>query len=195
MDEDNDSASGITLTEDYIATNMDADIDTTTENNDTITENNDSITGIDNDATTSKQVANTNVDETTEESDSDSSDDGDSSEKVKLIREKQKKHRIKMMKMHTLNKKKVKTFRVDDLVSFSVEKIDRMALELPRIPAKIIKVSKAKKAIFYQLATQFGIINDQLRGDDLMPYFGSVEIKIDKQISIREAEKLLKAKV
>ncbi|XP_076037988.1 uncharacterized protein LOC143023355 [Oratosquilla oratoria] len=80
----------------------------------------------------------------------------------------------------------VQEFSVGDRVSIAVPKLDRTAMDLPRIPAVVSAIhgSMAKK---YSLSTAYGVINTKFTGGDLQAYSGDVEMSIEKHVSLREA--------
>ena len=86
-------------------------------------------------------------------------------------------------------KQRIADFKVTDIVSVLVPKIDRFGTELSRLPGKIISISGSTD-YFYEIATSFGILDVKLRGGDLMPFHGSLVVKQDKKISLREAHRL-----
>ena len=115
-----------------------------------------------------------------------------------LVRINHKRAAEKMIEMHDNKKLKITIeFNVNDKVTVKVNKLDRLACDMIRIPAIIIKKS-GNKDIFYQLATTDGILNTQFRACDLDNYFGDINIDSQllndwkqnkKTISIREASR------
>jgi hypothetical protein len=65
----------------------------------------------------------------------------------------------------------VSIFKVGDLVSLHVPRIDRGGTDLPRLPAKIIgiKVNKDNQSVNYKLLCDHGIIKHSFAGDNLSP--------------------------
>jgi hypothetical protein len=71
--------------------------------------------------------------------------------------------------------KKIVEFKIDDCVSVQIPRIDRGGTDLPRIPGIVVKVSTHKET-FYQVKTQYGILNDMLRASDLEMYYGVIDV-------------------
>lgn len=92
------------------------------------------------------------------------------------------------------NKKRNKNtvqFKINDLVTVLIPRIDRGGSDLPRLPGKIIKISGE----FHQILTKHGILNDQYLASNLEPYHGLLDLMEDKivvkKISLREAARLV----
>ena len=106
------------------------------------------------------------------------------------IRTRQKKYVEKMETQYNIrHKERIANFKVSEKVSVSVSKLDRFGTELSRLPGEIISIT-GDKDIFYEIGTSFGILDVKLRGGDLMPFYGSLNVRTDKKISIREAHRL-----
>lgn len=98
---------------------------------------------------------------------------------------------------HKRNKKSVE-FKVNDLVTVKIPRIDRGGTDFCRLPGKICKVSGDLDK-FYRVLTSFGILADCYRASDLETYCGVVGVDIIdyeskyKIISLTEAAKLQSA--
>ena len=68
-------------------------------------------------------------------------------------------------------------------------KYDCYGTETKRLPGEIMSLS-GEEVIFYEIGTAFGILDTKLRGGDLMPYYGLVQVEKNRKVSIREAHRL-----
>ncbi len=91
----------------------------------------------------------------------------------------------KMKDKHDAKRNKVtREFKVGDHVSVKKDKIDKGSSELARVPCVITDERNNK----FQLTTEFGILENLRRADDLEPYHGLIEFeanKITETISLR----------
>ena len=77
-----------------------------------------------------------------------------------------------MLKKHDHKRnKKTRDFKVGDHVSVKKDKIDQGGSELGRVPCIIVRESNEK----FELATEFGILENTRRANDLEPYNGLIE--------------------
>ena len=85
------------------------------------------------------------------------------------------------------NKRTVE-FKIGDLVSILIPRIDRGGSDMPRLPCQIVKINGE----FYQLLTKYGLLNDHYMVSDLEPYNGLVmfDKTMTNKLSLREASKL-----
>ena len=80
-----------------------------------------------------------------------------------------------MLKKHDHKRNKVaRDFKVGDHVSVKKDKIDKGSSELARVPCVIIKAAHNK----FELATEFGIIENMRRAEDLEPFNGLIEFDV-----------------
>ena len=89
------------------------------------------------------------------------------------------------------NNKKGKTcfeFKIGDKVSVKVDKLDRISLDLKRIPG-IVSSKSGDKDLFYSITTEFGVLDTKYRAYELDKYHGLLNVdisKITKKITLRE---------
>ena len=72
--------------------------------------------------------------------------------------------------------KATRDFKVGDHVSVKKDKIDKGSSELSRVPCVIIREAHNK----FELLTEFGILDNMRRADDLEPYNGLIEFDVDE---------------
>ena len=83
----------------------------------------------------------------------------------------------KMMNKHDHKRNKAtRDFKVGDHVSVKKDKIDKGSSELSRVPCVIIREAHNK----FELLTEFGILDNMRRADDLEPYNGLIELDVDE---------------
>jgi hypothetical protein len=109
-----------------------------------------------------------------------------------------------MVKKHDAKRnKKTRTFKVKDLVTVRIPRIDRGGTDFQRLPGMVIKVSDRQEQFYYVL-TQPGLLADCYRASDLEPYCGLVnlsdfdekkDVKEYKTISLREAASIQSASI
>ena len=92
---------------------------------------------------------------------------------------------------HKRNKKTIE-FKIMDVVTVKIPRIDRGGTDFNRLPGVICKMSDHQEK-FYQVLTPSGILADRYRASDLEPYCGIVNVSLEnyqkryKVISLREA--------
>ncbi len=75
-----------------------------------------------------------------------------------------------MSKKHDRKRnKKSRTYNVGDYVSVKSPRIDRHGTDLPRITSIVIRIINQYTRTFYELKTEYGILNDKYAADDLEP--------------------------
>ncbi len=75
-----------------------------------------------------------------------------------------------MSKKHDRKRnKKSRTYNVGDYVSVKSPRIDRHGTDLPRINSIVIRIINQYTRTFYELKTEYGILNDKYAADDLEP--------------------------
>ena len=80
---------------------------------------------------------------------------------------------------HDAKRNKItRDFKLKDLVSVKIPRIDLASAEFSRIPAMIFKVSGSIDQ-FYQLLTEHGILKDQYRAGDLEKFCGLVNVNYE----------------
>jgi hypothetical protein len=89
------------------------------------------------------------------------------------------------------NNKKGKTcfdFSIGDKVSVKVDKLDRISLDLKRIPG-VVSAKSGDKDLFFSITTEFGILETKYRAYELEKYYGALNFdisKISQKITLRE---------
>ena len=81
--------------------------------------------------------------------------------------------------------KRTRTFDVGDSVSVLIPRIDRGGSDLPRLPGVVGRVSRE----YYEIVTQYGILNDCLMASELEDYHGILGFEpesISNKITLRE---------
>ena len=85
----------------------------------------------------------------------------------------------------------IRIFSEGDIVSIAIPKINRTATNLRCLPCQVFKKSNlSAKEPMYRLATENDMLRNRYRSGDLMPFNGTLTIKTDKEISLREAARL-----
>jgi hypothetical protein len=80
------------------------------------------------------------------------------------------------------NNKKGKTcfdFSIGDKVSVKVDKLDRISLDLKRIPG-VVSAKSGDKDLFFSITTEFGILETKYRAYELEKYYGALNFDIRK---------------
>ena len=95
--------------------------------------------------------------------------------------------------MITKKNKVTRDYKVKDLVSVHIPRIDRGGTDFKRLPGMISKVS-GYKTKWFTILTPFGILNDKFRVD-LESYYGVVDVNLEqltsyKPISLKAAAAL-----
>lgn len=107
------------------------------------------------------------------------------------VKANQEKSVKKMEEKH--NKKRNKRtleFEIGDKVSVAIPRIDRGGSDLPRLPGVIGRSAND----YYEIVTEFGILNDCLRADDLELYNGPLNFdyqEVKNKIPLRKAAMLI----
>jgi len=84
-----------------------------------------------------------------------------------------------MLKKHDHKRNKVtRDFKVGDHVSVKKDKIDKESSELARVPCVIIRAAHNK----FELATEFGIIENMRKAVDLEPINSLIEFDVNEII-------------
>ena len=96
--------------------------------------------------------------------------------------------------MITKKNKVTRDYKVKDLVSVHIPRIDRGGTDFKILPGMISKVS-GYKTKWFTILTPFGILNDKFRVSDLEPYYGVVDVNLEqltsyKPISLKAAAAL-----
>ena len=100
-----------------------------------------------------------------------------------------------MIKKHDHKKNKItRDFKLKDLVSVRIPRIDRGGTDFKRMPGMICKVAKHQEK-FWSILTQYGALNDKVRTSDLEPYYSIVDVNFEefskaKPFSLKEAATL-----
>ena len=85
-------------------------------------------------------------------------------------------------------------FKLKDLVSVRIPRIDRGGTDFKRMPGMTCKVAKHQEK-FWSILTQYGALNDKVRTSDLEPYYSIVDVNFEefskaKPFSLKEAATL-----
>ena len=92
------------------------------------------------------------------------------------------------------NKKKVRTFDVEDTVSVRVPRIDHTATDLHRLPCIVVE-RRGNIHFLYRLQCKYGVLESSYPESELEAYGGALQIGIHDWekapvVSLREAAKL-----
>ena len=91
--------------------------------------------------------------------------------KRKKLNENKMKNAEKMIKNHDHKRnKKTNEFNVSEKVSVKIPRIDRGGVDFPRLPGVASKVYEHQEK-FYEILTEYGILNDKYRASDLYFYY------------------------
>ena len=86
----------------------------------------------------------------------------------------------KMIKKHDHKRNKVtRCFKLNDIVSVKIPRIDRTGTDFLRLPGILCKIS-SENADFYRILTPGGILADKYHVSDLEPYSGVVDVILDE---------------
>ena len=99
-------------------------------------------------------------------------------DKRKQLNENKTKNAEKMIKKHDHKRnKKTTEFKVNDKVSVKIPRIDRGGVDFPRLPGIVSKIFDHQKK-FYEILTEYGILNDKYRASDLESFSGLVNVDL-----------------
>ena len=98
--------------------------------------------------------------------------------KRKKLNENKMKNAEKIIKKHDYKRnKKTNEFNVSDKVSVKIPRIDRGGVDFPRLLGVVSKVYEHQEK-FYEILTEYGILNDKYRASDLEAFSGIVNIDL-----------------
>ena len=131
------------------------------------------------------------ISERESESESESESDGETRSSASSIRERvssqQAINAIIMEKKHNHKRnKRTREFEIDEFVSVLIPRIDRGGSDLPRLPGQVVRISGDKDK-FYEVATEYGILDSKYRSSELELYESTVNINKNITISLTTA--------